>query len=662
MPTAFAQNTCLDLGIKGQTPRTAIPVCGASVFIQDSVPDCVNSQVPAVLCSRDGTSVYTDTNPFYYSFTCYTAGSLGFTIEPKNGADDYNWQLFDITGHSSGAIFTDVNLFLAGNWSGSPGTTGASAAGTNVMECLSTSTANISTFSAMPALKVNHNYLLMVSHHINGLRNGYKISFNGGTASITNPVPPTLLAASVNCDATVIRLQLNKPVSCESIESGGTDFSVNGVQVIAASGINCSTEFATDQIDITLANALPAGTYTLQIEKGADNNTLVDICGNPIALHANIALTVTDASLNPKIDSIAPIACAPQQLYVLSKQNLQCNTIAANGSNFLITGPQTVQVVAASVNCNNNLSAGVTLQLSAPIVKAGNYTIQVVNASDGNPIVNECGIAIYNSLDFIVKDTVNALFSFQVQQGCRADTVQFTANIGNGIYSWHWLFDDTQSSTLQNPQLLYTVFGDKKAQLIVSNGFCSDTTEVDFYLDHDSLRAAFTKPDFYCPNDIAYFTDASIGQINQWYWQFGNGNSSFLQIPPPQVYTAATTERLYPVQLVITSDKLCSDTVLQYIKVVNSCYIAVPTAFTPNQDGLNDFLYPLNAYQSANLRFSVYNKFGKQVFTTTDWTKKWDGTFNGTAQPPGVYVWQLQYTSTVSGKTITQHGTTVLIR
>jgi hypothetical protein len=45
----------------------------------------------------------------------------------------------------------------------------------------------------------------------------------------------------------------------------------------------------------------------------------------------------------------------------------------------------------------------------------------------------------------------------------------------------------------------------------------------------------------------------------------------------------------------------CADTAYKIFTVLASCYIAVPTAFTPNGDGLNDYLYPLNAFKADNL-------------------------------------------------------------
>jgi gliding motility-associated-like protein len=88
----------------------------------------------------------------------------------------------------------------------------------------------------------------------------------------------------------------------------------------------------------------------------------------------------------------------------------------------------------------------------------------------------------------------------------------------------------------------------------------------------------------------------------------------------------------------------------------------VPSAFTPNGDGRNDYLYPLNAYKAVNLQFRVFNRWGQQVFETKDWTHKWDGSLNGIPQASGVYIWMLNYTDSETGKFYQQKGTTVLIR
>ena len=88
----------------------------------------------------------------------------------------------------------------------------------------------------------------------------------------------------------------------------------------------------------------------------------------------------------------------------------------------------------------------------------------------------------------------------------------------------------------------------------------------------------------------------------------------------------------------------------------------MPSAFTPNGDGINDYLYPLNAYKAAGLEFRVYNRYGQLVFQTTDWTRRWDGTVGGARAPVGTYVWTLRYTNTETGAKVVQKGTSMLIR
>ena len=115
-------------------------------------------------CGGDGV-VYRDFNPYYYQFTCYQPGKLCFTITPQVLSDDYDWQLFDITGKNPMLIYTDPSLIVAGNWSGVYGVTGASLTAPNSNECASDPTSSISTFSKVPDLIQGHIYLLMVSHY-----------------------------------------------------------------------------------------------------------------------------------------------------------------------------------------------------------------------------------------------------------------------------------------------------------------------------------------------------------------------------------------------------------------------------------------------------------------------------------------------------------------
>ena len=195
----------------------------------------------------------------------------------------------------------------------------------------------------------------------------------------------------------------------------------------------------------------------------------------------------------------------------------------------------------------------------------------------------------------------------------------------------------------------------------MSNGVCRDTVSEVLTLDN-TLKAAFATSNILCPEDSAVFLNTSIGTITHYYWDFGYGPPSNLPSPPPLQYPILDAVQNYTVRLVIENAAGCHDTASNNIEVLKSCYIAVPSAFTPNGDGLNDYLYPLNAYKADDLDFSVYNRFGQRVFHTTDWTIKWDGTINGSPQDTGVYVWILKYTRRDTGQKVFQKGSTILIR
>jgi gliding motility-associated-like protein len=89
--------------------------------------------------------------------------------------------------------------------------------------------------------------------------------------------------------------------------------------------------------------------------------------------------------------------------------------------------------------------------------------------------------------------------------------------------------------------------------------------------------------------------------------------------------------------------------------------IFVPTAFSPNGDGKNEVLKAVPVGIKHFQRFSVYNRWGQLVFTTSQPWKGWDGKINGQLQASGVFVW-IASGIDFKGKRIERKGTSVLIR
>ncbi len=72
--------------------------------------------------------------------------------------------------------------------------------------------------------------------------------------------------------------------------------------------------------------------------------------------------------------------------------------------------------------------------------------------------------------------------------------------------------------------------------------------------------------------------------------------------------------------------------------------IFIPTAFTPNGDGLNDLFRISNAYAIDQLiSFDIFSPWGEKMYTATDVFSGWDGSYRGQIQDPGVYVYKLVY-------------------
>ena len=87
----------------------------------------------------------------------------------------------------------------------------------------------------------------------------------------------------------------------------------------------------------------------------------------------------------------------------------------------------------------------------------------------------------------------------------------------------------------------------------------------------------------------------------------------------------------------------------------------MPSAFTPNGDGLND-CYGVKYWGVVeNIEFSIYNRWGERVFFSKDPSACWDGTYKGVRQDAGVFVYMIR-ANTSCTENLFRKGTFVLIR
>jgi gliding motility-associated-like protein len=127
----------------------------------------------------------------------------------------------------------------------------------------------------------------------------------------------------------------------------------------------------------------------------------------------------------------------------------------------------------------------------------------------------------------------------------------------------------------------------------------------------------------------------------------------------------AIQPKVYPLQnkvytLQVTSTVGCGNAADEVVvKVYDDLFI--PTAFTPNGDGINDRFRVLPLDNYTVIRFLVYNRWGTMVYKATDFDKGWDGNCNGMPQQAGAYIYHLELQNN-TGRKIVKEGTVFLLR
>lgn len=564
--SAAAQPPCSMFA--GMTPQTAIAVCGTTIFNQSSVDNC---QGPAV----SGTGACGDTNSsdnaFWYKFHCYQAGTLGFLIKPMQLSDDYDWEVFDVTGiRALNDVYTNESLMVSLNLCGNPnGVTGCSPLGVDSINC----GGNTFLYNRLATLQTGHDYMLMVNNW-SASNQGYNLEFTGGTAVITDPTVPIINSVTaVGCNSALLKVVFSKDILCSSVTSSGSEFSITpGASVITNVMSQCTSAFySITELTIQLQNPLPAGNYNLFVSQGSDANTFTDVCGNNITNGFSIPFTIA-AQLPVTLDTLTFAGCAPTVLNVSLTKPVWCSSITVTGSEFSIL-PGNPAIASVQTLC----SAGATYADQLQIVllnplSSGNYQLVVNNGTDGNTFIDTCNNSITagSSLPFEIFGAVD--FASQVKWGCVMDTIVLTHPGGNGINSWVWSFSDGGTASGQTVTHISPVStASVDVQLIVSNGICNQTLSHTITLGN-SYQAGFTSnpDDTLCINKPVVFTNTSTGNLIDHVWDFGDLTQYTGQTPPAHRYAVTGN---YRVQLIVTNQFGCRDTAFKNIHVAPSAFI-----------------------------------------------------------------------------------------
>jgi gliding motility-associated-like protein len=102
-----------------------------------------------------------------------------------------------------------------------------------------------------------------------------------------------------------------------------------------------------------------------------------------------------------------------------------------------------------------------------------------------------------------------------------------------------------------------------------------------------------------------------------------------------------------------------TDTVL--VRVHKEGEVFVPRAWSPNNDGRNDYLYPIMVGMMELKLFRVYNRWGQLMFETTQPRQGWNGVASGQPQAIDTYTWTVEAVYP-DGKILKRTGNSILMR
>lgn len=353
--------------------------------------------------------------------------------------------------------------------------------------------------------------------------------------------------------------------------------------------------------------------------------------------------TATSAVLKVKLNTI-PTA----------KLNKPSNTLICEGNNkpLTATGGTTYNWYKDDVLVKDSIKA--TYYASGE----GSYTVEAVSTE--GCVAKATDVVV---LQFAKKPTAN----FTYDTYCRDVDINFTntSDEGGGEILYKWVFDTDNASTEKEPVFAYSTAGAKTITLTATSKVCPDLTNT------KTVKLTVEEP---APSQRYEAINAIVGRSvtlkaqakgNSYTWVSKDGlNTGLSDASVEQPTLKVAKEDTYTVTIATNAGCVTVDT--QLVRIFNGAQIFVPKAFTPNNDGVNDKLYPIPVGVPQITYFRVFNRWGVLMYETKQAGTPgngvgWDGTYKGKQQPFDTYTWVAEGID-LDGKPVKLSGNSVLLR
>jgi len=276
---------------------------------------------------------------------------------------------------------------------------------------------------------------------------------------------------------------------------------------------------------------------------------------------------------------------------------------------------------------------------------------------------NGC-FAIHNT-SVTVRPLPDPLFTESDVTGCNPICIDFNIIDPDPSNAYQWnvggiLYTGTDLNRC------YPVEGVYSTKVVATNVYgCQDSLiKSDHIIINKTPTAGFTITSENTVTDINnpdYTFENTSKDGDEYYWDFGDMQNSTDQHTqhsyqfPGEYCIELTTIANYTngISECINTHEMC-------VTINPLSVLYIPSAFTPNDDGVNDML-TLQGEMINSLDLSIYNRSGILIYKSNNLNDKWDGTYMGNQAPDGIYVYTLQYRD-INKQYKEQSGTITLLR
>ena len=268
-------------------------------------------------------------------------------------------------------------------------------------------------------------------------------------------------------------------------------------------------------------------------------------------------------------------------------------------------------------------------QYPATALPSKQYTVRMV-AYSGGICVNEI------SKTAIIYSNPVAGIVLNPQQVCLGNSISFqdtATNAGFNIATWVWAFGDNANGITRNIQHNYSQAGTYNVTLRNTTAEGCSSPVVTKQVIVSAIPLVNAGPNLFVLEGGQVLINATSNAGNfRWSPATWLSDSTLLQ-----PVTKPLADITYT--LTVTGNGNCTATDEVTVKVLKD--LAIPNAFSPNGDGINDVwvIKSLESYPGSVMQ--VFDRYGRLVLTSNGYNKPWDGKLNGTPLPAGTYYYVL---------------------